>query len=85
MARRCKISGKQGQFGHRVSHAKNRTKHLFKPNLQNRRLFVSDPESPNGGRYVTVKVSTRVMRTIDKLGVQGTLRKYGITLGDLLA
>lgn len=78
MSRRCEISGKQGQFGHRVSHAKNRTKHLFKPNLQSRRIYV-----PSEDRYVKVKVSTRVMRTIDKIGLQATLKKHGLTLQDL--
>lgn len=85
MARRCDLSGKQGQFGHRVSHAKNRTKHLFKPNLQNRKLFIPDANDPNGGQYLKVKVSTRVMRTIDKLGVRGALKKYGINIQDILA
>ncbi|NBW40204.1 50S ribosomal protein L28 [bacterium] len=85
MARRCDISGKQGQFGHRVSHAKNRTKHLFKPNLQSRKLFIPDASAPEGGKYVKVKVSTRVMRTIDKLGVRGALKKYGINVQDILA
>lgn len=84
MARRCDISGKQGQFGHRVSHAKNRTKHLFKPNLQSRRVFVPDTTQPNGGTYVRLKVSTRLMRTIDKLGVRGTMQKYGLELKDLI-
>ncbi len=79
MARRCRISGKQGQAGHRVSHAKNRTKHLFKPNLQSRKIFV-----PEAGKYVKVKVSTRIMRTIDKIGLPNTLKKYGMKISDLL-
>ncbi|MCI5064429.1 50S ribosomal protein L28 [bacterium] len=83
MARRCSISGKQGQFGNRVSHAKNRTKHLFKPNLQSRRIFVPESGHPEGGQFVRVKVSTRVLRTMDKLGVRATLQKYGLTLKDI--
>jgi large subunit ribosomal protein L28 len=83
MARRCDISGKQGQFGNRVSHAKNRSRHLFKPNLQSRRIFVPDAASPNGGTHVRVKVSAKLMRTIDKLGVRGTLQKFGLQLKDL--
>lgn len=106
MARKCDISGKGGQFGNRVSHAKNRTKHLFKPNLQTRRLFVTDgalapadvtsgapADDESGdkiaakpaGRFVRVKVSTRVMRTIDKIGVRATLKKYGLELKDIIA
>ena len=78
MARKCKISGKQGQFGNRVSHAKNRTRHLFKANLQTRRLFL-----PEEDRYVKIKVSTRMLRTIDKLGLMGTLKKFNLTIADI--
>lgn len=78
MSRRCVISGKQSQFGHRVSHAKNRTKHRFKPNLQNRKVFI-----PELGRSVKLYISTRVSRTIDKLGIEETLKKYDLTVNDI--
>ncbi len=80
MAHKCKISGKGNQQGHRVSHAKNRTKHTFKANLQPRRIFIAEEN-----RYVKVKVSTRVLRTIDKIGLRGTLKKYGVSLKDITA
>ncbi|MGI6523960.1 MAG: 50S ribosomal protein L28 [Bdellovibrionota bacterium] len=78
MARRCQISGTSRQSGNRVSHAKNRTKHLFQPNLQVKRVYI-----PEEKRYVTLKISTRVIRTIDKFGLQATLKKYGMSLSDL--
>lgn len=78
MARRCQISGVSRQCGHRVSHAKNRTKHVFKANLQTKRLFV-----PEEKRYITLQLSTRMIRTIDKLGLTATLRKFNVSLADL--
>lgn len=79
MAQRCSISGKTGQYGNRVSHAKNRKRHVFKPNLQERHLYI-----PEEKRFVSVKISTRVIRTIDKIGVANTLKKYNLTVKDLL-
>ena len=78
MSRRCEISGKTHQNGHRVSHANNKTHHKFESNLQTKRLFV-----PELGKYVRVRVSTRVLRTIDKLGFLGTLQKYNLSLKDI--
>ena len=79
MAAKCQISKKSNQHGNRVSHAKNRRKHKFKPNLQSKKIYI-----PEEGRTVRVKVSTRVIRTIDKLGLKGTLKKYGLELSDIL-
>lgn len=78
MARRCALSGKDRQHGHRVSHAKNRTKHVFKANVQNKRVYDSET-----GKFVQLKISTRMIRTIDKLGLRGTLRKLGLSLQDV--
>lgn len=78
MSRKCSISGKSNQFGHRVSHANNKTKHTFRPNLQTKRIFVSEEN-----RYVRVKLSARMIRTIDKLGLVVALRKHNMTLKDL--
>jgi len=78
MARRCQISGVSRQCGHRVSHAKNRRKHVFKATLQSKRLYV-----PEEKRYITLQLSTRMIRTIDKLGLKGTLKKYNLSLREL--
>ena len=78
MAHKCQISGVARQHGNRVSHAKNRRKHVFKANIQSKRIFL-----PEENRYLKLKVSTRMIRTIDKLGLSGALKKYGLTLKDV--
>lgn len=75
MAHKCKISGASRQHGHRVSHANNKTKHVFMANLQVKKLFV-----PEKKRSIRIKVSTRMIRTIDKLGLNAALKKHGLTL-----
>jgi len=78
MAHKCDISGKSRQSGNRVSHAKNRTKHVFKANLQNKKIFV-----PELDKYLHLKISTRMLRTIDKIGLNAALKKHNLTLADL--
>ena len=78
MARRCDISGVTHQNGNRVSHANNKTHHKFESNLQSNRLFV-----PELGRTVRVRVTTRILRTIDKLGFTGALKKFNLTVADV--
>jgi large subunit ribosomal protein L28 len=78
MSRRCSISGVTHQNGNRVSHANNKTHHKFESNLQSKRLFVAEL-----GKYVRVRVSTRVLRTIDKLGFIGALKKHNLTVADV--
>ena len=78
MARRCDISGVTHQNGNRVSHANNKTHHKFESNLQSKKLFV-----PELGKTVRVRVSTRTLRTIDKLGFTAALKKHGLSLADV--
>jgi large subunit ribosomal protein L28 len=78
MARKCAISGLTKQYGHTVSHANNKTKRVFNSNLQSKRIWI-----PSLKKFVKVKLSTRVIRTIDKLGLEGTLRKYKLTVQQL--
>lgn len=80
MARKCQISGVSNQFGHRVSHANNKTKHVFMTNLQTKRIFV-----PSEKRFVRVRVTTRMIRTIDKLGIEAALRKFNVSLAAISA
>lgn len=80
MAHRCSISKTGRQSGHRVSHANNKRKHVFRANLQTRRIYLSDQK-----KWVKIKVSTRIIRTIDKIGFAETLRKHGLTLADIRA
>jgi large subunit ribosomal protein L28 len=78
MSRRCSISGKGAQNGHSVSHANNKTNKITYPNLKSKRLFDSAT-----GKWVRVRLSSRVLRTIDKKGLSATLRDMGKTLSDL--
>jgi large subunit ribosomal protein L28 len=79
MSHKCVISGISRQNGHRVSHANNKTHHIFLANLQTKKIYI-----PSEKRSVRVKLSTRMIRTIDKLGLDEALRKNGMTVKDLL-
>jgi large subunit ribosomal protein L28 len=79
MSNRCSITQKCRQYGHRVSHANNKTKHVFLANIQNKRVWI-----PQEKRMLTIRVSTKIMRTIDKIGLEATLRKHSMTLADLM-
>ncbi len=68
MARVCEVTGKKPLVGNNVSHANNKTKRRFLPNLQNRRFWV---ESEN--RWVRLSVSGAGIRVIDKLGIDAVL------------
>ena len=78
MARRCAITGKKPMSGHNVSHANNRTKRKFLPNLITKRIFV-----PETGQTVRLKISTSALRTIQKKGLLKTLKDEGLTLRDV--
>ncbi|MGB4855159.1 MAG: 50S ribosomal protein L28 [Candidatus Dechloromonas phosphoritropha] len=68
MARVCQVTGKAPMVGNKVSHANNRTKRRFLPNLQYRRFLV---ESEN--RFVRLRVSNAGLRLIDKNGIDTVL------------
>ena len=68
MARVCQVTGKKPMVGNNVSHANNKTKRRFLPNLQSHRFWV---ESEN--RWVRLRVSTNALRTIDKNGIDAIL------------
>jgi large subunit ribosomal protein L28 len=70
MSRVCEITGKKVQVGNNVSHAKNRTRRKFYPNLQKKRFFI-----PEEGKWITIKVSTSALRTINKNGISAVLKK----------
>jgi large subunit ribosomal protein L28 len=70
MARVCQVTGKRPMVGNNVSHANNKTKRRFLPNLQRRRLWV---ESEN--RFVSLRLSNAALRTIDKNGIDAVLFK----------
>lgn len=68
MARVCEVTGKKPMTGHHVSHANNKTKRRFLPNLQRRRFWV---ESEN--RWINLRLSNVALRTIDKNGIDAVL------------
>tara|TARA_B100001758_G_C18326472_1_gene566246 strand:+ start:768 stop:1007 length:240 start_codon:yes stop_codon:yes gene_type:complete len=70
MSRICQITGKKVMSGNNVSHAKNKTKRKFYPNLHTKKFFV-----PETGETVILKVSANAIRTIDKNGIASVLAK----------
>jgi large subunit ribosomal protein L28 len=68
MARVCQVTGKKPMVGNNVSHANNKTKRRFLPNLQYRRFWV---ESEN--RWVRLRLTNAALRTIDKNGIDAVL------------
>jgi len=70
MARVCEITGKRPQVGNNVSHANNKTKRRFYPNLQKKRFFI-----PEEDRWITLKVSTKAIKTINKHGISVVLKE----------
>jgi len=70
MSRICQVTGKKPLSGNNVSHANNKTKRKFYPNLQKKRFFL-----PEEGKWITLKVSTSALRTINKNGITAVLKK----------
>jgi large subunit ribosomal protein L28 len=68
MSRMCQVTGKRPIVGNNVSHANNKTKRRFNPNLQQHRFWV---ETEN--RWVRLKISAKGMRVIDKKGIDAVL------------
>lgn len=68
MSRVCEVTGRGPMSGNNVSHANNRTRRRFLPNLQSHRFWVVAEK-----RYVTLRLSCRAMRTIDKKGIEAVL------------
>ncbi len=79
MARRCKISGKRPLSGNNVSHANNKTKKWQKPNIHKKRIYI-----PELDRTVTVRLSTRALRSVTRVGLLTYLRKQGLALKDVM-
>ena len=68
MARVCQVTGKRPLTGNNVSHAKNRTRRRFLPNLHRHRFWVESEQ-----RFVRLRVSGQGMRIIDKKGIDAVL------------
>lgn len=70
MARVCEITGKKAMVGNNVSHAINKTKRKFNVNLVKKRFYIAEED-----RWVTLRVSAKAIRTINKIGLAATLKK----------
>ena len=76
MARKDQLTGKGPRVGNNVSHANNKTKRRFEVNLQKKRFYIPDED-----RWVTLRVSTKTIKTINKNGIHAVLdeaRRQGV-------
>lgn len=69
MSRVCQVTGKKALVGHKVSHSNIKTKRRYEVNLQRKRYFLEDE-----GRWVTLRVSTKGMKIIDKRGIGAVVK-----------
>ena len=70
MSKVCQVTRKGPQVGHKVSHANNKTKRRFLPNLHKRRIWIASEN-----RFIVMTLSTQALRTIDKIGIDAVLAK----------
>ncbi|HNW89031.1 MAG TPA: 50S ribosomal protein L28 [Bacteroidales bacterium] len=70
MSRICELTGKKVIVGNNVSHSNIKTKRQFVPNLQTKRFFI-----PEENKWITLKVSTAALRTIDKKGISACIKE----------
>ena len=78
MSRVCQVTGKKPMFGNNVSHAHNKSRRRFNVNLQKKKFWL-----PEENRFVTLRLSTKGMRIIDKKGITkvvNQLRKDGLKI-----
>lgn len=72
MSKQCELTGKKVMYGNNVSHANNKTRRRFEPNLQKKRIW-----NPEEGKFVTMRISTRALRTLDKKGYAAMMKELG--------
>ena len=70
MSKICQISGKKVQFGNNVSKAINKTKRRFNANIVSKRFYI-----PEEDKWISLKVSTSVLKTINKKGISAVLKE----------
>jgi len=76
MSRICQLTGKKAMTGNNVSHANNKTKRRFHPNLQLKKFYI-----PEEDRWIVLKVSTSAIKTINKNGISAVLKDLKKTQG----
>lgn len=70
MSRVCQITGKKVVAGNNVSHSNKKTKRKFYPNLQTKKFYI-----PEEDKWITLKISTSALKTINKIGISAALKK----------
>ena len=75
MARKCSLTGVRGLNGNSVSHSQRKTKRVQQPNLIKKRIFI-----PEENRTITLRLTTRALRTLNKKGVSQFLKEAGISV-----
>lgn len=78
MAQKCAITGKKPLVGNHVSHANNKVKRRQNPNLQTKRIYITELD-----KFVKIRLSARALRTVNKKGLLTFLRDEGLTLKDV--
>jgi len=73
MSNVCRVSGKRRMAGNSVSHSNRKTKRVQHPNIIKKRIFI-----PEENRTVTIKLSARALRTMNKKGVSQYLKEQGV-------
>ena len=71
MSRICDLTGKKALIGNSVSHSNAKTKRKFYPNLQTKRFYI-----PEEDRWITLKVSTSAIKTINKNGISSVISTF---------
>lgn len=69
MSRICELTGTRPMVGNNVSHAHNKTKRRFLPNLQKKRIWI-----PEEKKWITLKITAKAMKTLDKKGYQAMMK-----------
>ena len=75
MPRKCRLTGVKGLVGNSVSHSQHKTKRVQQPNMIKKRIFI-----PEENRTVTLRLTTRALRTLNKKGVSQFLKEAGISV-----
>lgn len=70
MAKVCDITGRRPRVGNNVSHANNKTKRRFCPNIQQKKFYIAEQDA-----WLTLKVSAAALRTINKKGISAVLKE----------
>lgn len=70
MARICELTGKKRMVGNKVSHAKNRTKRIFKVNLIKKNFYIPEQDA-----WISLKICTKALKTINKIGISAALKQ----------